>query len=124
MNEEDEQAIGERWAADCMQYAVMRNAAFAAGVRNYMRRAIAVAEDDAALVPMTDTEAAAFEQQTITFGRYNGQAWSRIPTDYVIWLVNRSAPLQRYIQSARFKRRDANISSDDGSTRHQRHLDL
>lgn len=124
MDDDAERAMGERWAADCVRYASIRSASFAAGLLAYMRRAIADAEQDASLVPMSDAEATAFEQQTITFGRFNGQAWSRIPTDYVMWLVGRGTPLQRYTQSDRFKRRVANICTDDGPTRHRRHLDL
>lgn len=57
--------------------------------------------------PLTQTEAAAFEEMAIEFGKYEGQPIYKIPTEYLVWLTEREfdTMLRRYVKSDAFKRR-------------------
>lgn len=57
--------------------------------------------------PLTQTEAAAFEETKIEFGKYEGQPIYKIPTEYLAWLTEREFDilLRRYVKSDSFKRR-------------------
>lgn len=64
--------------------------------------------------PMTDIEAARFEHNTISFGKYEGTPINEVPISYLCWIADLSfhAELQRYVNSDRGKQRIQD--EDDG----------
>ncbi len=64
----------------------------------------------AALVPYTEAEAIAFEQEVITFGMHSGKRYADVPLEYLQWLADQSRQnfhcLWRYLKSERVKREE------------------
>jgi len=66
--------------------------------------------DPVGCVPMTEREASEFERQTVQFGKYVGQQYWDVPTDYLRWLADASRDtwraLHRYLNSPAVRRQD------------------
>lgn len=66
------------------------------------------AQAPADLIPMTDQEALAFEQDRMEFGKYSGRPVGDVPLDYLEWLADAGRKTWRqihaYLNSPRVKR--------------------
>ena len=100
----DKQRIaGRKWADEVIEEAMTNGADFLIGFARATR--VAFPPDAAKLHAMTDDEARAFEAGEISFGKHKGAAWGEVPIAYIGWMAENNRPLQEYVRSETFKRR-------------------
>jgi hypothetical protein len=95
---------GRRWAEEVTETAQAEGSDFLEGYRRQLKRVFA--EDLVAPDRMSEAEAIAFEAEQITFGKYLGLTWGRIPASYIGWLADQGRRLLRYVRSDRYRQRE------------------
>lgn len=95
---------GRQWAEETIAVAQEASPEFLEGYRRQLKRVFA--EDLVAADSMSEAEAIAFEAEQITFGKYLGLTWGRIPASYIGWLADQGRRLLRYVRSDRYRQRE------------------
>lgn len=92
---------GRKWAEAVIQDLDNNSTEFQAAFWRALGKHLAPTDLDPKA--MTDEEAKEFGQQTISFGKHNGETYDNIPIDYLEWLADRNLPLTRYLRSRRIR---------------------